>query len=198
MPSNDPAAPAHVCPAIRIHVIDIVQPPGIGIPSIADMGAHQTIVNVVLAANSSEETARIACSAFRSETLRRKIHSPAVITCEPSFRRLCRRDSLWSIPWRAVTNSVGALDGAMGVTSVAGFQMDWFQPHRSYVGSAHTPARSLAGALCAPPFCGQREQNSWHRPRKLWSEPLVWACSAGINVPDVLPLAFFPEPCPLP
>jgi DNA-binding transcriptional LysR family regulator len=25
---------------------------------------------------------------------------------------------------------------------------------------------------------------------------LVWACSADINVPDVLPLAFFPEPCP--
>src|ERR1700722_6078422 len=32
--------------------------------------------------------------------------------------------------------------------------------------------------------------------RKLWSEPLVWAFSAQIEVPDVLPLAFFPEPCP--
>ncbi len=32
--------------------------------------------------------------------------------------------------------------------------------------------------------------------RRLWREPLVWAFSTGIEVPDVLPLAFFPEPCP--
>jgi DNA-binding transcriptional LysR family regulator len=32
--------------------------------------------------------------------------------------------------------------------------------------------------------------------RRLWSEPLVWASSAGGEVPNVLPLAFFPEPCP--
>jgi len=31
MPRNDAAAPGHVYPGIRIHVIDIVQPPGIGI-----------------------------------------------------------------------------------------------------------------------------------------------------------------------
>jgi DNA-binding transcriptional LysR family regulator len=31
---------------------------------------------------------------------------------------------------------------------------------------------------------------------RLWSEPLVWAFSAGVEVPNVLPLAFFPEPCP--
>jgi hypothetical protein len=61
MPSDDAAAPAHVCSGIRIQAIDIVQPPGIGIPPIAAMGAHQTIVIVVLAANSSEETARTAC-----------------------------------------------------------------------------------------------------------------------------------------
>jgi DNA-binding transcriptional LysR family regulator len=42
------------------------------------------------------------------------------------------------------------------------------------------------GGVCHAPTDG----------RKLWSEPLVWACSAGINVPNVLPLAFFPEPCP--
>jgi len=45
MPRNDAAAPGHVCPGIRIHAIDIVQPPGIGIPPIADMDAHQTIVS---------------------------------------------------------------------------------------------------------------------------------------------------------
>lgn len=32
--------------------------------------------------------------------------------------------------------------------------------------------------------------------RRLWSEPLVWAFSAELEVPSVLPLAFFPEPCP--
>jgi len=35
MPRTDAAAPGHVCPGIRIHAIDIVQPPGIGIPPIA-------------------------------------------------------------------------------------------------------------------------------------------------------------------
>jgi DNA-binding transcriptional LysR family regulator len=32
--------------------------------------------------------------------------------------------------------------------------------------------------------------------RRLWQEPLVWAFSAEAEVPKVLPLAFFPEPCP--
>src|ERR1700674_4221045 len=57
MPRNDAAAPGHVCPGIRIHAIDIVQPPGIAIPLIADMDAHQTIVTAVLAPKSSAETA---------------------------------------------------------------------------------------------------------------------------------------------
>ena len=130
MPSNEAAAPAHVCPGIRIHAIDIVQPPGISIPPIPDMGAHQTIVKVALAAHSSDETARTACSAFRSESPHRNIHCPAVITCVPSFRRLCRRGWFWSVSCLAVTNSVSSLDGAVGVTSVAGFRMDAFQPHR--------------------------------------------------------------------
>jgi hypothetical protein len=41
---------------MRIHAIDIVQPPGIGIPGIADMGPHQTIVSAALMAKSSAET----------------------------------------------------------------------------------------------------------------------------------------------
>lgn len=32
--------------------------------------------------------------------------------------------------------------------------------------------------------------------RRLWSEPLVWAFSADREVPSILPLAFFPDPCP--
>ena len=38
MPRNDAAAPDHGCPGIRIHAIDVVQPPGIGRSPIADMG----------------------------------------------------------------------------------------------------------------------------------------------------------------
>jgi hypothetical protein len=60
MAMNDAAAPGHVCPGIRIHAIDIVQPPGIGISPIAAMDAHQSVVSDALAAKSSAETAKKA------------------------------------------------------------------------------------------------------------------------------------------
>jgi hypothetical protein len=69
MSTNDAAAPGHVCPGIRIHAIDIVQPPGIGISFIADMDAHQTIVTTALAAKSSAETLKKARWEARSETM---------------------------------------------------------------------------------------------------------------------------------
>ncbi|MGH8577100.1 MAG: hypothetical protein ACREXJ_09345, partial [Gammaproteobacteria bacterium] len=52
---------------IRIHAIDIVQPPGIGISPIADMDAHQTIVTAALAAESSAETPKKARWEARSD-----------------------------------------------------------------------------------------------------------------------------------
>jgi hypothetical protein len=55
MPRNEAAAPSHVCPGMRIHAIDIVQPPGIGISPIADMDSHQTIVPAVQTAKSIAE-----------------------------------------------------------------------------------------------------------------------------------------------
>jgi hypothetical protein len=73
MPMNDVAAPGHVCPGIRIHAMDIVQPPGIGIPPIADIDAHQTIVTVALAAKSSAKTPKNARGDARSETIPREI-----------------------------------------------------------------------------------------------------------------------------
>src|SRR5438105_13441038 len=73
MPRNDAAAPGHVCPGIRLHAIDIVQPPGIGISPIADIDAHQTIVTAALAAKSSADTPRKACCDARSEAMRREI-----------------------------------------------------------------------------------------------------------------------------
>src|SRR6266498_2272754 len=86
MPRNDAAAPRHVCPGIRIHAIDIVQPPGIGISPIADMDAHQRVVSAALAAKSSAETPRNACWEARSEAMRREISSPAVAPRLPRLR----------------------------------------------------------------------------------------------------------------
>src|SRR5438132_7332916 len=83
MPRNATAAPGHDCPGIRVHAIDIVQPPGIGISRIADMDAYQTIVTAVLAAKSSAETPRNARREARSETIRREISSPAVAPRQP-------------------------------------------------------------------------------------------------------------------
>src|ERR1700722_16330777 len=73
MPRKDAAAPGQVCPGIRIQVIDIVQPPDIGILAIADMDEHQTIVTPTLAAKISADTPKKARSEARPETLRREI-----------------------------------------------------------------------------------------------------------------------------
>src|SRR5439155_8295485 len=80
MQRNEAAAPGHVCPGIRIHAIDIVQPPGIGIsPDMdmdmdMDMDAHQTTVPAALTAKSSARTPTKARWAARSEEM----------SCEPS------------------------------------------------------------------------------------------------------------------
>jgi hypothetical protein len=58
---NDAAAPGQLWPGIRIHVIGMVQPPGIAIPlPIADIDWHQAMVSAVLAAKSTDETPRNA------------------------------------------------------------------------------------------------------------------------------------------
>gem|GEM_PF-4028016 len=95
MPRNDAAAPGHVCPGIRIHAIDIVQPPGIGIPLIADMDAHQAIVSAALAAKSSAETLKKACWEARSETMCCEISRPG---CAKDTHGLAQRRSYSS--WR--------------------------------------------------------------------------------------------------
>lgn len=45
--------------------------------------------------------------------------------------------------------------------------------------------------LAVGSFCKGRAAGA-----RLWSNPLVWAFSEGTAVPNELPLAFFPEPCP--
>src|SRR5262245_29858697 len=88
IPRNEAAAPGHVWPGIRIHAIDIVQPPGIGISPIADIDAHQATVAAALAAKSSAETARNAGWGTRPEASRPELPSairPAItamsLTC---------------------------------------------------------------------------------------------------------------------
>src|SRR5947209_19866881 len=66
---NEAVASIQVCPGIRIHIIDIVQPPGIGIPRISDMDAHQSTVSAVLAANSEAEIPTKARSDVRSDAI---------------------------------------------------------------------------------------------------------------------------------
>ena len=66
MPRNEAAAANHVCPGMRIHAMDIVQPPGIAIPPIADMELHQMIVITQLAAKRRPHTARNIRSECRS------------------------------------------------------------------------------------------------------------------------------------
>src|SRR5436305_7481625 len=85
MARNDAAALGHVCPGIRIHAIDIVQPPGIGLSPIADMDPHQTIVTAALAAKSSAETPRKARWEACSEALRREIPRPPVAPTTPTM-----------------------------------------------------------------------------------------------------------------
>jgi hypothetical protein len=51
---------------MRIHAIDIDQPPGIGILPIADVDPHQSIVSAALPAKSSADIAKNACREDRT------------------------------------------------------------------------------------------------------------------------------------
>jgi len=69
MPTNDAAAPSHVCPGIGIHAIDIVHPPGIGISPMADMELHQAVVRATLAAKNSADVPKNACDEVLSKAM---------------------------------------------------------------------------------------------------------------------------------
>jgi hypothetical protein len=73
MPRNDAARSSHVCPHIRVHASDIVQPPGIGMRPIDDMDALQTIVAAALAVKSSAAMPKKTHCEARLESLRRDI-----------------------------------------------------------------------------------------------------------------------------
>ena len=66
MPRNDVTTADQVCPGIRIHTIDIVQPPGMGTSPIAGMDVHQATVAATLTTKSNADTARKPPSELRS------------------------------------------------------------------------------------------------------------------------------------
>jgi hypothetical protein len=57
---NIAAAPSQLCAGIRIHAIDIVQPPGMAMPP--DIERQRTMVPAALAMNRSADVARNARS----------------------------------------------------------------------------------------------------------------------------------------
>src|SRR2546422_447197 len=179
MPRNDAAALGHVCPGIRIHTIDIVQPPGIGISPITDMDAHQTIVTAALAAKSSAETPKNACREARSEAMRREISSPAVAPRQPRLRSAlvvlvvaAPPDArLVAPPGCAVEPLVHAPEavqsariGGIGVVDDAILEHERAHARplariRGHVGSGH--GRVLGDRPLAAGFAGQRAYLRW-------------------------------------
>jgi hypothetical protein len=68
MLTNDAVAPSHDCPGISIHMCDIVQPPGIGIPPMEVIDADVAIVIAALAAKTIAETPSITCREVTSRS----------------------------------------------------------------------------------------------------------------------------------
>src|SRR5215831_8936306 len=58
MAVNVAAAPAQVCPGMRIQAMDMLQPPGISMPGMDDMDPHQASVSAALPRNSSATVTR--------------------------------------------------------------------------------------------------------------------------------------------
>src|SRR6266545_3560826 len=143
MPRNDAAAPGHVCPGIRIHAIDIVQPPGIGIPPIADMDAHHTIVPAALTAKSNAETPKKACCETRSEFMTVRSALVVLIVAAPPDARLvtplgCAVEPLVHAPEAIQSARIGGI----GVVDDAVLERERAHARplarvRGYVGSGH-------------------------------------------------------------
>jgi hypothetical protein len=99
MPRNDAATPDHARAHIGIQTIDIIQPPGIGIPP--DIDVPHTTVITTQPAKSAPEIPRNIRSETRPETMHRDVaFSPAAMTIFTTlsftplhkYRREKRRD----------------------------------------------------------------------------------------------------------
>src|SRR5256712_3771369 len=153
MPRNDAAAAGHVCSGIRIHIIDIVQPPGIAISPIADMDTHQTVVNTALAAKSSAETAKKAWWDARSGVMRCRSALVVLVVAAPPEARLvaplgCAVEPLVHAPEAVHSARIGGI----GVMDHAILERERAQARplarvRGHVGSGHGREgnRPLAG-----------------------------------------------------
>ena len=98
MPRKVPAAPAQVWPGMRIHAIDMVQPPGISMPGIADMEPHQATVTAALPRNSSAVTPKKARSDAMAQALPYSSWRFHQTPC--SLRPSGARSSHWYMPHR--------------------------------------------------------------------------------------------------
>jgi len=78
MPTKTAATPDQVCVGIRIQTIDIVQPPGICMPPVADIDVDHAIVTAALPAKSSAEMPKNARSSAREKTMCQEILKQAV------------------------------------------------------------------------------------------------------------------------
>ncbi|MGY6256200.1 hypothetical protein ACXIVK_22305 [Paraburkholderia caledonica] len=56
IPTNLAATPGHVRPHMGIHVIDMAQPPGMGMSPMVDMDPQATTVAAAQTANSNAQT----------------------------------------------------------------------------------------------------------------------------------------------
>ena len=113
------AAPAagQDCPGMRIQVIDIVQPPGMGMFAIDAIEAHQCVVTTTLAANSKAAAPMKGRSLSRATSVRSEKAAPAVA---PGVRAMIRLPSqrvegLWP--------KLVAHNARVGVTNLTG--MAW-------------------------------------------------------------------------
>jgi hypothetical protein len=73
MRTKEAVAPAHACPGIRIHAIDIVQPPGISIAPAADIVLHQAVVTATQTTNTIPKSKTKVCRDAFSETTRPRL-----------------------------------------------------------------------------------------------------------------------------
>src|SRR5262245_28641914 len=137
MARNDAAATGHVCPGIRIQVIDMVQPPGIGIP-MADMDADQEIVSVVLAAKSSTETPTKARCGARPRALAGELSRPMVAPRDSRHRDVGGDESIhWWLSyssWRRYQTPARRSPNPRTIISLrprGARSSHWYMPQRS-------------------------------------------------------------------
>src|SRR5262245_57525841 len=82
---NMPAAPSQLCPGMRIHAIDIVQPPGIGMPP--DIDPHHQSVAPALARKRTPLVAKKSRS-VRAPSPRARSVLVFVVAAYPELREV--------------------------------------------------------------------------------------------------------------